>query len=330
MYLKKIKLNSLLVVFITLILAHSYAWPSDKDLKIYVIRKDDNFKSIVEKIHSSGPYRNQKFEDFVNTVKDWNRHIENFENLKDGDTIYVSSPFPPHIDYKYAQNPKQIEGRSNVVTVPKLGDKESLNVFYMASIGTFTEDVNSSKRGMTTAQTKQKSPATLGVAANRKFGDRYWSVASSAYISYMNDSVSALGQKAKIPPEIGINAYFERYLNFIHGFKYYLGFDFEKFSTFNTSEILQGSDIVTKQNYMFFFTLGISKEFGRFFTKASYSKGLMGYSKHGKPRGDKFILFAGVNVWKKWSIQAFYKHHYISAPCEVKITRYGAGFSYTL
>lgn len=41
----------------------------------------------------------------------------------------------------------------------------------------------------------------------------------------------------------------------------YTGFDYERFSSFNTGELLIGEDISTRENTLFYGTLGIGKIF---------------------------------------------------------------------
>ena len=197
--------------------------------------------------------------------------------------------------------------------------KLSVSMFYTFSFGDFYEEVNGA-----TAESSQNSPITLGVSTNYKFNSIF-SFSGSTYFSKLN-SVLATGKdettknQATIPWEYGITSYLE--ISGIPFFiKPYAGLDFESFSTFNTDELKNNSSVAldVRTHQFLYGTVGIfsfTKMFNRFgIFKASFSKNVTSTSSRNSTltdeafNGSKFIVFFGMNIWKKIGASVFYKRH---------------------
>ena len=215
----------------------------------------------------------------------------------------------------------------------------SFSLFYTFSFGDFTEKV-----GEASAESSQNSPYTFGLSLNYRFNNSL-SYSGSAYFSKLNSVLpSGVGDSSKdnaitIPWEYGLTSYLEfSGINFF--LKPYLGLDFESFSTFNTDELKEDSNIsVSVRTHQFLYgTIGLfsyTKIFSRpGIFKASFSKNFTSSSSRDSTvsnklfNGQKFILFFGTNVWGNWGVSALYKRHMMTGPTDLTISRFGFGVSY--
>ena len=119
-----------------------------------------------------------------------------------------------------------------------------------------------------------------------------------------------------------------------------MGVDFESFSTFNTDELevdpTIGLDVRTHQflygtvgvfaNTKIFNRPGIFKaSFSNIFTSSSSRNSTVSTESF---NGQKFILFFGTNIWRKWGASILYKQHMMKGPTDLTISRVGLGISY--
>lgn len=204
----------------------------------------------------------------------------------------------------------------------------SLSMFYTISQGSFLENYNSTK-----IKSSQNSPATLGSMFAYKRGKSLFSFSGSFYLSYLtSSSVAGEDRDLAVPLEYGLNSYVQGNFSKV-GISSYLGFDYERFSTYNTKEISTGSDISLRNNNIGYLTLGLGKLFvvqkRKFLTKASLSYSLFSSSDEGeKFKGFKYIIYLNSVITKRLLIHFLYKVHLLKGPTDLIISRVGVGFGY--
>ena len=217
-----------------------------------------------------------------------------------------------------------------------------LDIFYTASVGTFNEVLQHKGREIHSSST-QTSPLTLGGAVSwRPLGQKY-SANASFYLSYLNGSQLSDGQKADIPPEVGINSYINYPLAWQNVFVY-SGLDIENFANYNIDEVYFGKALKARSNYIFYATLGAFKLFpwgsNNFFLKSSISKSVVSFAGE-KSTIDESASFSGLKYmlylnWSnprllgKFNLHFLLKSHQLTGPTELGITRIGIGIGYKL
>lgn len=285
-----------------------------------------------------------------------NPNVENWKAIPSGIKIklYVSSDFMDMSKYKAYRNEvrKKILAARKKLKEEKKKDpaKKSANkgspfpeglkgsMFYMASYGQFTQ----SNPNIASLTFLQNSPVSLGAAFTFYPQDSNFSVAWSAYFSYLLAAGNNLdGSDVSIPPEIGGNVYGEyRFINW--RFTGYFGLDFERFSTFNLGGIQNDRKIYVDQSRVFYLTAGFSKLiniFGhKFFTKLSGSMSINETTTN-DPRGvptttpysgAKVLWYLNKKIGKNWFLHTLFKYHFMSGPSDLETLRLGVGFGYIL
>jgi hypothetical protein len=226
-----------------------------------------------------------------------------------------------------------VSRRNNTSTQILEGKKTSqlgLSSFFSASLGMF-EEFNSSSNII--VESRQNSPATLGVMGSYKFGGSSFSVNGSLYLSYLTaSSVDNTTETINVPFEIGSNIYVNYSIR-SWGLFPYVGFDFEKFASFNTRELQDGDDLRVIDNSLLFFSAGIGKTFKvenkSFLVKASISPSIISSSEYNTAfNGYKFILYLNTSITKRLLIHLLYKQHVLSGVTDLVIKRIGLGFGY--
>ena len=208
----------------------------------------------------------------------------------------------------------------------------TLSAFYTMSRGTFSESAD----GASIAST-QDSPLTLGSAYVYQFKQKS-SVSGSMYVSQLDGSIYN-GETITIPPEYGLNAYYN------HTFQDfpvvpYIGLDHERFSTYNTDELPLGYTLKTREHNITYLTLGAYKSFKikrkNLLLKASLSKSIHSFSAPESlvtPEafgGFKLIFYSSLDLSRRWSLHFLYKVHKLSGPTELSIHRMGLGVAFRI
>lgn len=316
------ELKSLTLFLILLVHQSSFAF--DSEPLIYEVEaKETTLLEIAKKNHDTVKNRYPKIEDYLSVLKEWNPHIKDHEKIFMGTEVYVEYPYSPSTGYKWAP---QI-----FWAVKPTQPKYSLFGFMTASAGTFTEKVSS-----VTVTSKQNSPITIGIGGNLPFDDeRIWSLNSSFYVSYLTGQTTNRDEEVSIDPEVGVNLYLQYSFPGNPLYSLYGGMDVERFSTFNTDDLITGASLDTRDQLLSFATLGFNRIFmpgGKpLLFKVSYSFGLTGSSdSDGEAfKGDKYLLYLNYKMFSKILVHVLFKHHSLSGPTELSITRYGAGIGWS-
>ncbi len=296
---------------------------------------------------------------YLEKIKKWNPSVDNFDNLAPNQQIYVEIPYntvltpkAKSIDAPLAQAPApkiKPKRKRKIASIPKEStsvqevefqnpeapNSWNLSLFYALSRGSFEEGIQGTS--ISTVST-QDSPITLGFAASKKLDDT-WSYNGSVYGSKLDGGISELDEEVSIPWEIGITSYIS-YKDERLPFQVYTGLDLERFSSYNTTELVDGARLDTIQHRITFATFGVSKGFRflgqSFFTKISYSRSVV--SSQSRPvagvdspmKGSKYIAFLNMLApnSKNWSYNLFFKQHNLKGATDLVVSRTGIGFGY--
>lgn len=243
-----------------------------------------------------------------------------------------------HLNYKQkildlTQQHKQSKANYH----PPKEEKNSLQLFYAISQGAFTDTTTASYTN------NQNSPATIGFFINHYIDEKY-QFNSSFYFSYISPSFSdptLENPNLTIPMEWELSGDLQSSLfASMPAVNNYLGFDLEKFSTFNIDELAVATDLQTRQQTMLYLTIGAAYNFS-FWNKSSQVRFDLGkslFTSESRPSlvttqkysGTKIHFFCTTNIYKNWSIFLFYKLYSLTGATDLSITRTGLGISYLL
>jgi hypothetical protein len=284
---------------------------------------ETTLEEIAKKHHDDVKNRFPKLEDYIAALKEWNPHVKDPNKIFMGTEVYVEYPYSPNTGYRWA--PKIFWATKP--TQPKY----SLFGFMTASAGTFTEKVSS-----VSVTSKQNSPITIGIGGNFPFDEeRIWSLNSSVYASYLTGQTTNRDEEVSIDPEVGINLYLQYAFPGNPLYSIYSGVDVERFSTFNTDDLITGASLDTREQLLSFATVGFNRLFmpgGKpFLFKVSYSFGITGSSNEADKefKGNKYLIYFNYKIFSKISLHFLYKFHSLTGPTDLSITRYGAGIGWS-
>ncbi len=347
--MKKIKRN--ILPFIFFISASVFSQTPEIKTKYFFAKGGESINDFLEN-EVGVPKRTLHEMGYLEKIKRWNPSIENFDTLDVNQRVYVEIPYNTvlspqrqNLQVPLAMAPAPASKRkiasinTSVQEVefqdPDAPNSWNLSLFYALSRGSFEEGIQGTS--IKTVST-QDSPITLGFAASKKI-DETWSYNGSVYASKLDGGVSELDEEVSIPWEIGITSYIS-YKNPRLPFQVYTGLDLERFSSYNTTELVDGASIDTIQHNIAFATFGISKGFRflgqSFFTKVSYSRTIT--STQSRPvagvdspmEGSKYIAFLNMLApnSKNWSYNVFFKQHDLQGATDLVVTRTGIGLGY--
>ena len=257
-------------------------------------------------------------------------------------TVSLSTKMPKNkqtIEWRVSStnnaNPMTSETRKIIIAPDKANKFKkigTLSTFFTMSKGTFEE----TSEGAAISST-QDSPFTLGGAYSYQFNEKS-SASGSMYVSQLDGSIYN-GETITIPPEYGLNAYYN------HTFQDfpvvpYIGLDHERFSTYNTDELPLGYTLKTREHNITYLTLGAYKSFKikrkNLLLKTSLSKSIHSFSAPESlvtPEafgGFKLIFYSSLDLSRRWSLHFLYKVHKLSGPTELSIHRMGLGVAFRI
>ena len=247
----------------------------------------------------------------------WNPHITNWKSLTNRRAIYIDSPSESERKYD------------------AINRRWSFFLFYSAHYGTFTEHVN--EQSINSSQT---SPATLGLTSYYNLSNRKHALVSNISYSYLRGStitgtVANTDQDIKIPAELGVSLYYQYNFNYILP-TLYTGFDRETFSSFNTSELLQGDSLEIRKNVLYFYTFGFIKSFelkkNALTIRASYAKTFKSTTTSANIN-DKFVgtrlnFYLSIKGTNNFSYNFLFKRFDLSGTTKLVVNRFGVGIGY--
>jgi len=285
-------------------------------------------------------------QDYITTLKRWNRHVKNFNNLN-GEYVYTGPPGDPYLDYEYIPklplNPNNNQGSiASTATFNTL--KKEVNLDYTElsqtkftffahvtiSQGQFSQQVSTSS-----INNQQNSPLTFGAGAHIKFNSSF-AIATSAYTSKLNistvDNAQLSQSNLKVKNEVGANIYGEYKISNTH-YSIYAGVDYEQFTTFDIQAVIAGTSdqIKTQREKMIFSTLGISFYTHLFLPTTIKISGSPIIQSNNHFSGYKYMLYMNQRLTKNTWYHFFLKHHQLeqNAGQTIAINRYGFGVGVT-
>lgn len=344
----KSKVSNLLCFATALMLMVGHTLAIDFSYETYKIRDRETLDDIANKLVKNYPAKyNGRVEDYKSDLKIWNKHISDWNQLIEGTKIYIENPFPVFVGGSdYAPSLGTTNEETTYLSSYRVTDffeeskterRLNLNAFYMASAGSFVETVPNEEGQITS---KQNSPYSIGVGGGYVFGDMTHSLSGSVYWSSLRASdlsgdVVSSSNTLEVPEEIGYNLYYQ-YLVKNWGLGFYGGVDKEKFSTFNTRDILVGQELAIVSNDLTYATLGMAKTFYlgdyKFLSRASFATSVASTSTSTRGdaqfEGNRMLLFLSMRGSYNLSYHLLYKRHQLTGPTNLTIDRVGIGIGY--
>lgn len=333
------------IIFFLLITFNSKSFASDYFNLFYKVETGDTFSSILKKFVKDSAIINAKTPMVIKTIQK-NPHVHSWGNLAPGTVInlYISNDFielAKYRPYEEEENRKKLSSEKDKTVLPIYPKGLKGSVFYMASLGIFTQKAEN----VAEINFKQNSKVSLGTAFSFYPKDKLYSMSTSTYFSFLSASSNSLtAESVKIPPEIGFNLYGE-YLWKKQNLTFYSGPDYEKFSIFNLQSLQSDQKVYVDGVGALYLTAGIAKSFvlfdGQFFSKISASKSLSTTYKtsspssavsasDGKYSGVRFMFYLNYKLNPKFYIQSLLKIHTMTGPSDLSVTRVGLGVGYVL
>jgi hypothetical protein len=309
---------------------------------MYKIVDGDNFGSILKQFVKDESIINAKTP-LVKKIIAKNPQVLNWAQLTPGILIevYVSEDFIDMTKYKKYEsaNIEKINEEEAIKQSPSYTTGLKGSVFYMASLGIFTQTNNDVGK----IKFNQNAPFSTGASFTYYPKNKLYSYTFGGYTSYLMASLNNLNtNKISIPPEIGLNFFGEyRFVNY--NTTVYLGPDFERFSTFNMEGLSTDQNIYVDQTSAIYLTAGIAKALSiknrQFFFKSSLSKSIFTTYSNGSPynisteqkySGYKFLFYLNYKFSDKVYLHTLLKYHTMSGPSDLTTLRIGVGIGYIL
>jgi hypothetical protein len=305
-----------------------------------IIQKKDTLAKILSRFVKDDSVISRK-EAMVDKTLKSNPNIKNWRKLEAGEPLFVYLD-PIFLDMKkmrtYRDSVKKVSKKiqKKILAKDKKAPAKKWSAFYMASLGTFAQEDGD----QASIEFKQNSPVTLGLMYTHYPKKGKYTIASSAYFSYLVAATNNLGSEdIEVPIEIGFNVYYQ-YPFSKASYNLYAGLDFEKFNTFNLAGVEDDEVITFDENQLGFLTVGFSKAFQlstrKFLFKGSasysvFSSRTVSYSDDPDSStygGTKIMGFLMSKINDKYFASTLVKYHALEGPSTVSVTRFGVGFGY--
>ena len=308
---------------------------------------------------------------YMKKISWWNRSIENQNFLSKGEQIYVEIPYKFLAKIK-DKNPKRklinlaakpveacrmpasLEGLSDEeVTFLSAINKKAKNIkskisnkletvadflrifkissYYSLSRNFFEESVINTK---IRTETNQDSPFTIGGSYDWQW-DPNISFAGDFYASKMDEVITQTNKAMSLPIYYGatIKMGFKRTF---WPFTMYGGIEHDSFASFNSEEIILGSDLKLRRNNLTGIGLGAKKEltlFGKeFLINGFYSQTILSSQTNQNElapkayKGTKFSIDGRMMYGGDWFYHAYYRQLDLEGSTILHIARFGLGF----
>lgn len=296
----------------------------------YIVKKGDTVDDILMSYFEvSNHYIISK--GYRSNLERWNPYVSNIHKIKEGTKLYVEYPkIYLHRCNETKLLIREVASVKKIKTIikpkkPSYPANHRFGAFYAISLGSLNEVKDS-----TDITSEQNSPVTLGLTYERDLSEKTY-FSSSLYVSYLNNFEQSTGESLEVPMEYGLTAYRGHKMM---DYDIYYGVDYEKFTTFNTSDLgVTTNTLETKNQALSYVTFGVSKYFPikskGIFTKFSFSKNITSTNSDGSAfTGYKWIGFAAFPINKKISVTGFVKQHLLEGDTDLTITRYGFGVGF--
>jgi hypothetical protein len=322
-------MHKLLILFL-FIIASPYSHSADIYYTIdYTVKDGDTFATILRKYVKRNSIINSNTA-MIHKTRSENPHIKEWGKLKADTliTLYITKEF---IDIS-----EIISRRKTYKILSSRPKGYHSSLFHMMSSGTFNQEDSAATVDINFSQ---HSFLSLGYTGQYYPEKKPYSFSGSIYIATLNTTESNLGQEISIAPELGINGY----INYSFSkFSIFGGFDFERFSTFNTEAIIASSQLILVESRTFYLSGGFNKSFSlgkhKLFSRYSFSKSVAtstdfsSYSTEPAStyNGYKFLAYLSYKFNKNWFAHILFKYHVMSGPDNLSVFRTGIGLGYII
>lgn len=315
---------------------------SENSPTVYMIKGKESLDSIANKMlpRYKAKY-GKRIEEFKKDLMVWNPHITTWNEIPLFSNIYIEYPYPVYISHPYAaklESEKNYNVLNSDAETPIGTNKFTVFMMYTASAGNFQEDLTTQSGSI---KSSQNSPLSLGLGSTIFLDKTNRMISTSGYWSSLRESkLSGEGvtsNKLKTKDEIGYNLYYQQLTPWA-GISLYGGFDYEQFSTFNTTAFLEGAELGMNQNKVYFGTIGAGKTFfwddQKILIKGSIAQSLKSTTTSANPvdkfEGQRLLLFASIKGESRFTYHILYKRHMFEGPTKLTINRIGAGIGFVL
>lgn len=334
----------LTVLFFMLFFSKGILAQSEPTATVYFIKSKESLDSISTKLLPRYKVKyGKRLEDFKKDLVEWNKHISNWEEIPLYSNLYIEFPYPVYISHKWS--PK-LESDKNYTVInsdsetPIGSNQYTVFAMYTASAGTFQEKLTTQDGSI---KSTQNSPLSLGVGTTFFLDKTNRMISSSLYWSSLRASkLSGSGVDSgelETKPEIGFNLYYQQLTPWA-GVSLYGGMDYEQFSTFNTTDFIDGRPLALNQNKLIYGTIGAGKTFfvgdNKVLFKASLAQSLKSTSTSTSTnpidlfKGSRLLLFASYKGESRFTYHLIYKRHMLDGPTKLTIDRIGAGIGFVV
>ena len=309
---------------------------------VYMIKKKESLDSVATKLLAR--YKTtygKRIEDFKKDLMTWNPQINNWNEIPMFSNIYVEYPYPAYISHPWAEK-LDADKNYNVINsdaeTPNGANTFTVYAAYTASAGNFQEQPTNQDGSI---KTTQNSPLSLGIGSTIFLDRTNRMISTSAYWSSLRASkLSGEGvdsNEIETKAESGLNLYYQQLTPWA-SVSLYSGLDYEQFSTFNTTDFIQGQSLAMNQNKILFGTFGAGKTFflgdNKILLKTSISKSInsttTSINTFDKFDGQRILLFASFKGESRFTYHLIYKRHILEGPTKLTINRIGAGIGFVI
>lgn len=315
---------------------------ADDQQNVYMIKGKESLDSLANKLLPKYKIKyGKRIEDFKKDLVEWNSHITTWDRIPLYSNVYVEYPYPTHISHPYA--PKLTAGTNyNVLNsdaeTPIGNNRFTIFGMYTASAGDFQEQLKTQEGSI---KSTQNSPLSLGLGSTFFLDKTHRMLSGSFYWSSLRGSkLSGEGIDSKrmdAEAEIGFNLYYQQLTPWA-GISLYGGADYEKFSTFNIMNFIDGQELAFNQNKLIYGTVGIAKTFffgeQKFLIKSSIAQSFKSDTTSSNPddkfEGQRFLLFASLKGESRFTYHIIYKRHMLEGPTTLTVNRIGFGLGFVI
>ncbi len=309
---------------------------------VYMIKGKESLDSVANKLLPRYKTKyGKRIEDFKKDLMEWNSHITNWNEIPLYSNIYVEYPYPVYISHPWAQK-LEADKNYNVVNsdaeTPNGANNYTVYAMYTASAGNFQEQLTTQEGSI---KSTQNSPLSLGVGTTFFLDKTNRMISSSVYWSSLRASkLTGTGvdsSQLETKPEVGLNLYYQQLTPWA-SVSLYGGVDYEQFSTFNTTDFIEGQPLALNQNKLIYGTVGAGKTFfigdNKILIKGSLAQSLSSKTTSTNPidkfDGQRLLLFASYKGESRFTFHLIYKRHMLEGPTKLTINRIGAGIGFVI
>ena len=334
---------SLFVILILLLLASNTVMAQlNSPATVYLIKNKESLDSIANKLLPRYKTKyGKRIDDFKKDLVEWNTHITSWSEIPLYSNIYIEYPYPVYISHPWAPR-LDSDKNYNVINsdseTPIGSNQYTVFAMYTASSGTFQEVLTTQEGNI---KSSQNSPLSLGIGTTFFLDKTNRMISSSAYWSSLRASklsgTDVDSNRLETKAEIGFNVYYQQLTPWA-SVSLYGGLDFEQFSTFNTTDFLNGTPLALNQKKLTYGTIGLGKTFffgdNKILFKTSFAQSLNSTTTSNNDvdlfKGQRLLVFASYKGESRFTYHVIYKRHMLNGPTKLTIDRIGAGIGFVL